>query len=138
MLSVSAEHLQRFKQLLVEENPRPGCSPLTWDQLKSARCGELVHLLTEYFPGQRAWEMARDVFAKMNQTELCLQTQRELNGERGSRTELEVGLGAGELSTFSAAPVGQLNKGKKWSVYVCVCVHTDIHTHVRASLAAPW
>uniref|UniRef100_A0A4W2EFP3 NLR family pyrin domain containing 8 n=1 Tax=Bos indicus x Bos taurus TaxID=30522 RepID=A0A4W2EFP3_BOBOX len=79
MLSVSAEHLQRFKQLLVEENPRPGCSPLTWDQLKSARCGELVHLLTEYFPGQRAWEMARDIFAKMNQTELCLQTQRELN-----------------------------------------------------------
>uniref|UniRef100_A0A8B9YA75 NLR family pyrin domain containing 8 n=1 Tax=Bos mutus grunniens TaxID=30521 RepID=A0A8B9YA75_BOSMU len=79
MLSVSAEHLQRFKQLLVEENPRPGCSRLTWDQLKSARCGELVHLLTEYFPGQRAWEMARDIFAKMNQTELCLQTQRELN-----------------------------------------------------------
>ncbi|XP_040109708.1 NACHT, LRR and PYD domains-containing protein 8 [Oryx dammah] len=79
MLSVSAEQLQRFKKLLVEENPGPGCTPLTWDQLKSARCGEVVHLLTEYFPGRRAWEVARDIFAKMNQTELCLQTQRELN-----------------------------------------------------------
>uniref|UniRef100_A0A8C6CKH0 NLR family pyrin domain containing 8 n=1 Tax=Moschus moschiferus TaxID=68415 RepID=A0A8C6CKH0_MOSMO len=79
MLSVSAEQLQRFKQLLVEENPGPGYTPLTWDQLKSARCGEVVHLLTEYFPGRRAWEVARDIFAKMNQTELCLQMQRELN-----------------------------------------------------------
>ena len=83
MLSVSAEHLQRFKQLLLEENPRPDCTPLTWDQLKSARCGEVVHLLTEYFPVRRAWEVAHDIFAKMNQTELCAQTQRELNGERG-------------------------------------------------------
>ena len=66
----------------------------------------------------------------MNQTELCLQTQRELNGERGSRTELGVGLGAGELSAFSAAPVDQLNKGKKWSVYLCVCVYTQTYTHM--------
>ncbi|KAI4535014.1 hypothetical protein MG293_015874 [Ovis ammon polii] len=79
MLSVSAEQLQRFKELLVEEDPSPGCTPLTWGQLKSARCGEVVHLLTEYFPGRRAWEVARDIFTKMNQTELCLQTQRELN-----------------------------------------------------------
>nr|XP_020751200.1 NACHT, LRR and PYD domains-containing protein 8 [Odocoileus virginianus texanus] len=79
MLSVSAEHLQRFKQLLLEENPRPNCTPLTWDQLKSVRCGEVVHLLTEYFPGRRAWEVAHDIFAKMNQTELCVQIQRELN-----------------------------------------------------------
>ncbi|XP_043293024.1 NACHT, LRR and PYD domains-containing protein 8 [Cervus canadensis] len=79
MLSVSAEHLQRFKQLLLEENPSPDCSPLTWDQLKSARCGEVVHLLTEYFPGRRAWEVAHDIFAKMNQRELCVQIQRELN-----------------------------------------------------------
>ncbi|KAL1286520.1 NLRP8 [Ovibos moschatus] len=79
MLSVSAERLQRFKELLVEEAPSPGCTPLTWGQLKSARCGEVVHLLTEYFPGRRAWDVARDIFAKMNQTELCLQTQRELN-----------------------------------------------------------
>ncbi|KAB0381775.1 hypothetical protein FD755_003692 [Muntiacus reevesi] len=79
LLSVGAEHLQRFKQLLLEENPNPDCTPLTWDQLKSARCGEVIHLLTEYFPGRRAWEVARDIFAKMNQTELCVQIQRELN-----------------------------------------------------------
>ena len=127
MLSVSAEHLQRFKQLLVEENPRPGCTPLTWDQLKSARCGELVHLLTEYFPGQRAWEVARDIFAKMNQTELCLQTQRELNGERTSRTEQGGGLGGWRIQCFLSRSCGPAEQGQEVEC-ICVCTHTHTHT----------
>ena len=118
MLSVSAEQLQRFKELLAEEDPSPGCTPLTWGQLKSARCGEVVHLLTEYFPGQRAWEVARDIFTKMNQTELCLQMQRELNGERGSRTGWG-GLGGWRTQRFLSRSCGPAEQGQ---VVECVCV----------------
>ena len=118
MLSVSAEQLQRFKELLAEEDPSPGCTPLTWGQLKSARCGEVVHLLTEYFPGRRAWEVARDIFTKMNQTELCLQMQRELNGERGSRTGWG-GLGGWRTQRFLSRSCGPAEQGQ---VVECVCV----------------
>ncbi|VFV42945.1 lrr and pyd domains-containing [Lynx pardinus] len=79
MVYLSKEELQRFKQLLVDENPRPGSVQITWDQVKTARWGEVVHLLMEYFPGRLAWDVTRDIFAKMNQTELCLQVQMELN-----------------------------------------------------------
>lgn len=81
MVYLSKEELQRFKQLLVHENPRPGSVQITWDQVKTARWGEVVHLLMEYFPGRLAWDVTRDIFAKMNQTELCLQVQMELNGK---------------------------------------------------------
>uniref|UniRef100_A0ABI7ZSK5 NACHT domain-containing protein n=1 Tax=Felis catus TaxID=9685 RepID=A0ABI7ZSK5_FELCA len=33
----------------------------------------------EYFPGRLTWDVTCDIFAKMNQTELCLQVQMELN-----------------------------------------------------------
>uniref|UniRef100_A0A671E888 NLR family pyrin domain containing 8 n=1 Tax=Rhinolophus ferrumequinum TaxID=59479 RepID=A0A671E888_RHIFE len=79
MLYLSNEELQRFKQLLVEENPRPGPIQITWDQVKTARWGEVVHLLIESFPGRLAWDVTHDIFAKMNQTELCLRVQMELN-----------------------------------------------------------
>ncbi|GAB5581548.1 NACHT [Prionailurus iriomotensis] len=79
MVYLSKEELQRFKQLLVDENPRPGSVQITWDQVKTARWGEVVHLLMEYFPGRLAWDVTCDIFAKMNQTELCLQVQMELN-----------------------------------------------------------
>lgn len=81
MVYLSKEELQRFKQLLVDENPRPGSVQITWDQVKTARWGEVVHLLMEYFPGRLTWDVTCDIFAKMNQTELCLQVQMELNGK---------------------------------------------------------
>lgn len=81
MVYLSKEELQTFKQLLVDENPRPGSVQITWDQVKTARWGEVVHLLVEFFPGRLAWDVTHDIFAKMNQTELCLRVQMELNGE---------------------------------------------------------
>ncbi|XP_058386770.1 NACHT, LRR and PYD domains-containing protein 8, partial [Diceros bicornis minor] len=79
MVYLSKEELQRFKQLLVDKNPRPGSIQITWDQLKTARWGEVVHLLMEYFPGRLAWDVTHNIFAKMNQTQLCLRVQMELN-----------------------------------------------------------
>uniref|UniRef100_A0A452SNG3 NLR family pyrin domain containing 8 n=1 Tax=Ursus americanus TaxID=9643 RepID=A0A452SNG3_URSAM len=79
MVYLSKEELQTFKQLLVDENPRPGSVQITWDQVKTARWGEVVHLLVEFFPGRLAWDVTHDIFAKMNQTELCLRVQMELN-----------------------------------------------------------
>ncbi|KAM5207509.1 NACHT, LRR and PYD domains-containing protein 8 [Hipposideros larvatus] len=79
MLYLSNEELQRFKQLLVEENPRPGSVQITWNQVKTARWGEVVHLLIESFSGRLAWDVTHDIFAKMNQMELCLRVQMELN-----------------------------------------------------------
>ncbi|XP_022347632.1 NACHT, LRR and PYD domains-containing protein 8 [Enhydra lutris kenyoni] len=79
MAYLSKEGLQTFKQLLVDENPRPGSVQITWDQVKTARWGEVVHLLVEFFPGRLAWDVTHDIFAKMNQTELCLRVQMELN-----------------------------------------------------------
>lgn len=81
MVYLSKENLQRFKQLLVEESPRPGSLQISWDQLKTARWAEVVHLLIESFPGRLAWEVTHDIFAKMDQAELCLRVQMELNGE---------------------------------------------------------
>ncbi|XP_024426270.2 NACHT, LRR and PYD domains-containing protein 8 [Desmodus rotundus] len=78
MLYLSKEELQRFKQLLVDENPRPGSVQITWDQVKTATWGEVIHLLMEYFPGRLAWDVTHDIFAKMNQMQLCLRVQREL------------------------------------------------------------
>uniref|UniRef100_A0A8C3YHB1 NLR family pyrin domain containing 8 n=1 Tax=Catagonus wagneri TaxID=51154 RepID=A0A8C3YHB1_9CETA len=78
LIYLSKENLQRFKQLLVEASPRPSSIPITWDQVKTARWGEVVHLLTERFPGRLAWEVTHDILAKMNQTELCLRVQMEL------------------------------------------------------------
>ncbi|XP_067576796.1 NACHT, LRR and PYD domains-containing protein 8 [Pseudorca crassidens] len=79
MVYLSKENLQRFKQLLVEESPRPGSLQISWDQLKTARWAEVVHLLIESFPGRLAWEVTHDIFAKMDQAELCLRVQMELN-----------------------------------------------------------
>lgn len=81
MAYLSKEGLQTFKQLLVDENPRPGSVQITWDQVKTSRWGEMVHLLVEFFPGRLAWDVTHDIFAKMNQTELCLRVQMELNCE---------------------------------------------------------
>ncbi|XP_054444118.1 NACHT, LRR and PYD domains-containing protein 8 [Pteronotus mesoamericanus] len=78
MLYLSKEELQRFKQLLVDENPRPGSVQLTWDQVRTATWGEVIHLLTEFFPGRLAWDVTHDIFAKMNQMQLCLRVQMEL------------------------------------------------------------
>ncbi|XP_037023916.2 NACHT, LRR and PYD domains-containing protein 8 [Artibeus jamaicensis] len=78
MLYLSKEELQRFKQLLVDENSRPGSVHITWDQVKTATWGEVIHLLMEYFPGRLAWDVTHDIFAKMNQVTLCLRVQREL------------------------------------------------------------
>uniref|UniRef100_A0A8D1L024 NLR family pyrin domain containing 8 n=1 Tax=Sus scrofa TaxID=9823 RepID=A0A8D1L024_PIG len=79
LIYLSKENLQRFKQLLLEEIPRPGSIPITWDQVQMARWAEVAHLLTECFPGRLAWDVTHDIFSKMNQTELCLRVQMELN-----------------------------------------------------------
>lgn len=73
--------MQMFKQLLVDQNPRPSSVQITWDQVKTARWAEVVHLLVEYFPGRLAWDVTHDIFARMNQMKLCLRVQMELNGE---------------------------------------------------------
>ncbi|XP_034842419.1 NACHT, LRR and PYD domains-containing protein 8-like [Mirounga leonina] len=103
MVYLSKEELQTFKQLLVDENPRPGSVQITWDQVKTARWGEVVHLLVEFFPGRLAWDVTHDIFAKMNQTELCLRVQMELNDilpnlepEDSNPREMPVNLEEGE------------------------------------------
>ncbi|XP_038381454.1 NACHT, LRR and PYD domains-containing protein 8 [Canis lupus familiaris] len=103
MVYLSKEELQTFKQLLVDERPRPGSVQITWDQVKTARWGEVVHLLMEYFPGRLAWDVTHDIFAKMNQMELCLRVQMELNDilpslelEDSNPREMPVSLEEGE------------------------------------------
>ncbi|KAM5297567.1 NACHT, LRR and PYD domains-containing protein 8 [Glossophaga mutica] len=102
MLYLSKEELQRFKQLLVEENPRPGSVQIPWDQVKTATWGEVIHLLMEYFPGRLAWDVTHDIFAKMNQMPLCLRVRRELQdilpnlepedlSSRGTQMKMEAG-----------------------------------------------
>uniref|UniRef100_G1PE78 NACHT domain-containing protein n=1 Tax=Myotis lucifugus TaxID=59463 RepID=G1PE78_MYOLU len=78
MLYLSQEDLERFKQLLVREQPKAGSTQITWDQVRTARWGEVVHLLTESFPGHLAWDMANHIFAQMDKTQLCYLTQLEL------------------------------------------------------------
>ncbi|XP_028385078.1 NACHT, LRR and PYD domains-containing protein 8 [Phyllostomus discolor] len=102
MLYLSKEELQRFKQLLVNENPIPSSVQITWDQVKTATWGEVIHLLMEYFPGRLAWDVTHDIFAKMNQMPLCLRVQRELQdilpnlkpevlNSRGTQMNMEAG-----------------------------------------------
>lgn len=110
MLYLSKEELQRFKQLLVDENPRPGSVQITWDQVKTATWGEVIHLLMEYFPGRLAWDVTHDIFAKMNQMQLCLRVQRELQGEWSSGMLNRMGLGAEELKALLATRTGHLNE----------------------------
>nr|KAF6269554.1 NLR family pyrin domain containing 8 [Myotis myotis] len=78
MLYLSQEDLERFKQLLVREQPEAGSTQITWDQVRTARWGEVVHLLTEYFPGHLAWDKAHHIFASMDKTQLCDRTRMEL------------------------------------------------------------
>ncbi|XP_005876069.2 PREDICTED: NACHT, LRR and PYD domains-containing protein 8 [Myotis brandtii] len=78
MLYLSQEDLERFKQLLVLEELKAGSTRITWDQVRTARWGEVVHLLTEYFPGHLAWNKAQHIFASMDKTQLCDRTRTEL------------------------------------------------------------
>ncbi|KAK1329665.1 hypothetical protein QTO34_009847 [Cnephaeus nilssonii] len=82
LLYLSQEELERFKQLLVLEQPKAGPTQLAWDQVKTARWGEVAHLLTECFPGRLAWDTAHHIFAQMNKTQLCFRARKELQGER--------------------------------------------------------
>lgn len=111
MLYLSKEELQRFKQLLVNESPTPGSVQITWDLVKTATWGEVVHLLMEHFPGRLAWDVTHDIFAKMNQMPLCLRVQRELQGEWSCGILSRMGLGAEELKALLAMCTGHLNKG---------------------------
>lgn len=58
MLSVSAEQLQRFKELLGGGGPQPPAALATWGQLKSARQWGGGPSADRVLPGRRAWEVA--------------------------------------------------------------------------------
>lgn len=90
---------------MLEEIPRPGSIPITWDQVQMARWAEVAHLLTECFPGRLAWDVTHDIFSKMNQTELCLRVQMELNGEH------KVGMGL---------------RIKYWTLILAICARKPV------------
>ncbi|XP_048224959.1 NACHT, LRR and PYD domains-containing protein 8 [Perognathus longimembris pacificus] len=76
MAELNEEDLQAFKQLLASQ-----LSPdISSEQLGRASWAEVVHLLTECFPGRRAWEVTHDIFTTMGQEEMCVLVQEELSG----------------------------------------------------------
>ncbi|XP_021101367.1 NACHT, LRR and PYD domains-containing protein 8 [Heterocephalus glaber] len=79
MAKLSTGELQGFKQLLVEKL-MTSSSPVTGDQLSSASWAEVVHLLVQQFPGRQAWDVAHNIFSKMNQKKMCVRVQKELKG----------------------------------------------------------
>ncbi|XP_020139195.1 NACHT, LRR and PYD domains-containing protein 8 [Microcebus murinus] len=78
MLYLSKEELQMFKQGLVNEITS-GSFHIAWDHLETAHWAEMVHFLIENFPGRKAWDVTRDIFAKMNQDNMSFLVRRELN-----------------------------------------------------------
>ncbi|XP_062033586.1 NACHT, LRR and PYD domains-containing protein 8 [Lepus europaeus] len=78
LLYLSKEELQKFKQLLVRREFSLSAHP-AWEQLEAASWAELVHFLTQYFPGRQAWDVTHNIFAKMNQQNMCFLVQKELN-----------------------------------------------------------
>nr|XP_012807474.2 NACHT, LRR and PYD domains-containing protein 8 [Jaculus jaculus] len=79
MAQLSKAELQTFKQLLMDEQLLPGSGHITWDQMKRYSWAEVVHLLTQHFPGRLAWDVTLDIFQKMNQETMCSLVQQELN-----------------------------------------------------------
>uniref|UniRef100_G1TCK3 NLR family pyrin domain containing 8 n=1 Tax=Oryctolagus cuniculus TaxID=9986 RepID=G1TCK3_RABIT len=77
LLYLSKEELRQFKQLLVRQfsiSAQPA-----GEQLEAASWAELAHFLTQYFPGRQAWDVTHNLFAKMNQQNMCFLVQKELN-----------------------------------------------------------
>ncbi|KAM4825004.1 NACHT, LRR and PYD domains-containing protein 8 [Thomomys bottae] len=80
MAELGQEDLKEFKRLLASKlNPEVSDSGKHLDR---ASWAEVVHFLTELFPGPLAWEVTENIFSTMAQKEMCTLAQEELSGLR--------------------------------------------------------
>ena len=78
---LNREELIRFKSLLKNETLEPGSCRIPWSKVKKAKRKDLADLMSKYYPGEQAWEVALSIFGKMNLKDLCERAKAEINCE---------------------------------------------------------
>uniref|UniRef100_A0A452E4M0 NLR family pyrin domain containing 14 n=1 Tax=Capra hircus TaxID=9925 RepID=A0A452E4M0_CAPHI len=76
---LNKEELIRFKSFLKNETLEPGSCRIPWSEVKKAKRKDLADLMSKYYPGEQAWEVALRIFGKMNLKELCERAKAEIN-----------------------------------------------------------
>ncbi|XP_061236520.1 NACHT, LRR and PYD domains-containing protein 14 [Bos javanicus] len=76
---LNKEELIRFKSFLKNETLEPRSCRIPWSEVKKAKRKDLADLMSKYYPGEQAWEVALSIFGKMNLKDLCQRAKAEIN-----------------------------------------------------------
>ncbi|XP_014647625.1 PREDICTED: NACHT, LRR and PYD domains-containing protein 14 [Ceratotherium simum simum] len=76
---LNKEELNKFKLLLRNETMEPEYCRIPWAAVKKAKREDLANLMSKYYPGEQAWDVAFKIFGKMNLKDLCERAKAEIN-----------------------------------------------------------
>lgn len=77
------DEFRKFKELLKQEPLRFGLKLIPWAEVKKATREDLANLLMRHYKEQQAWNVAFNIFNKINRKDLCEKAKKETTGERG-------------------------------------------------------